>query len=302
MQIDIKRHARVDRNLNTLTEKFVFANYDIRKARSLFYPVMAGTTVRDPNYRCRRTWEDPYTPYLYIFEYVASGRGYIECEGKKYTVNAGDMYIVNHNTVTNIYSDPNDPFEKMWLNVCGRYVTSLMYAYNICEPVFILHMDARNYMKRIHDVLTDYDFQYATQNDLKIMHTMLDLFDGIKSVQSTNTLKYKSATVEEIADYISQNIMSNTLTVKGLSSIFFISDRTLLRMFMKRFGKTPIEYISDQKMLQAQYLLSTTGITVEKISELLGYSSVGYFRKRFFEFCSQTPAQYRRENRLRIEK
>ncbi len=286
------------KRLNTLSDDILFSNYNLKKANSLFLPVLAGVTQKDPSYFIRRSMNDPYAQYLYVFEYVRSGKGYIEYNGVKYTVEKGDLYILNSRTAPYYYPDAEDPYEKIWVNLCGRFVESLMVAYRISEPVLVLRMNAEPYLQRIHTELADYDFENADACNLKIMHILLDLFAGIQHSRTLENSRCRGSNADEIAEYITQNITSDQLNVQTISSIFYISERTLHRLFVQAFGMTPIHYITSKKINYAQYLLSTTGISVEKLSNLLNFSSMEYFRKTFVRYCGCSPLKWRKKNRL----
>ena len=81
--------------INSLCDDIIYCNYDKSKYNTVLFPVMAGVTNADPEYFIKRSPNDPAFKYLYVLEYVVSGRGYIEYEGQKYTVEAGDFYLLN---------------------------------------------------------------------------------------------------------------------------------------------------------------------------------------------------------------
>ncbi len=313
MKKDFSQFLGRNDHLNTLQEEFVFMDYNLQKLDGLFYPVLAGISHKDPEYYNRRGARDSYNPYLYVFEYVRSGKGYIENRGITYTVKKGDFFIINTNNQPYCYSDKEDPYEKIWLNVCGGFVNALMYAYHISDPIFILHMDADPYLQRIHRELENYRFDDLQGSNLRVMQVILELFHEIGRTRAALEKSQKKGSreiavdskhnsAERIADYIRLNIISDALTVHNLCSIFYISEWSMRRMFLKSFGVTPIRYITEQKVAYARHLLVTTDFTVERISEQLNFANSGYFRKIFCSVCGVTPSQYRKnetKNRLR---
>ena len=100
-------------------------------------PQQAGITYPDPSYEIRRDRSMPFYDFVYVFEYVTKGKGYIECNGRKYTVRAGDFYFLNRRIEPHYYPDPADPYEKIWANIGGTFLNMMTEAYHINMPVLV---------------------------------------------------------------------------------------------------------------------------------------------------------------------
>lgn len=55
----------------------------------------------------------------YNFEYVISGKGYIETRDKTLTVGKGDLYFLNKLQQHTYYADKQAPYEKLFIVVEG---------------------------------------------------------------------------------------------------------------------------------------------------------------------------------------
>jgi hypothetical protein len=129
-----------------------------------------GVTLPTPNYRIERYRTGTKRFGIYIFEYVYSGKGYIECEGIKYSVSAGDFYFLNNNTSHIYYSDPEEPYRKIWINVRGTLITKLLEAYSVTAPVVVLPIDVKVQLEEICGI-----FKENCELDLKLERTGLCL-------------------------------------------------------------------------------------------------------------------------------
>lgn len=78
-------------------------------------------------------------------------------------------------------------------------------------------------------------------------------------------------------------------TVSDLCKIFAYSRMQLNRLFHKHFQKTPHDFLIDFKLTYARSLLLNTDISVKKIAQMIGYSSVSQFSTNFFEKYNVTP-------------
>lgn len=295
--LKIVHKGEVHSYVNSLCEDIYFSDSNPQKLGNIIFPVMAGLTKPDPRYFCRRSPTDKNNPYLYVLEYVTAGRGTIEINGKKHRVRAGDFYMINRCTVPYYYSDTNDPLEKKWLNVAGRFMNSICYTYAINEPLMIVHMDAERYFDRIHEMLSNYDFQNHEQTDLELMQLLIELFDEIHRSKKSPTDKPERAVFEQILEYIVSNITFERLSPTMISSYFYISYRTLNRMFLKNLGMPPSKYIAMQKIEYAKQLLLTTDNSIERIAEILNFANPQHFRTVFVAHCGISPSKWKKENR-----
>lgn len=99
----------------------------------------------------------------------------------------------------------------------------------------------------------------------------------------------------QVLDYIERNYRDCTLT--GLSRAFNFNANYLGNLLKKRTGKTFIELVKTQRLIQAAGLLANTNRAIEDIAESVGYSSLGFFYRIFAEQYGATPMAYRNEKR-----
>ena len=160
--------------VNSLAEDYFFYSNDLRGAKKQFWPLIAGITHPSADYYCQISRKNRIAPYTVVLEYVMSGKGYIETEGKRYEVYAGDTYIINRAIPAKWYSDKNDPYEKKWFNFTGRFADALMYTYNLNEPVYVVRMDSEDKLDEIHRILMEFDFQNPRQDNFRLMKLVLE--------------------------------------------------------------------------------------------------------------------------------
>ncbi|MBQ8214491.1 MAG: AraC family transcriptional regulator [Clostridia bacterium] len=283
--------------VNGLAEDLIFQDYNYKKMGNIIYPVLAGITNPDSEYFCKRTESHEMLHYQYIFEYVVSGKGHIICDGKNQTVEKGDFYFINRNIPMHYYADRDDPYCKKWVNICGKFINGLCYTYNLNNtPLLILHMDAECYIDRLHKILENYDYHDSEQADLEIMHTFTELFDSIHRFRQTAQTPKKTDLFKQITEYIDNNIFHKDLSLTHLCRYFYVSDRTLNRLFAKNTDLSPNRYITVQKIEHAKELLLTSHCSIEKISDMLNFSSAKYFRKVFTAHCGISPLKWKKSN------
>ncbi|MBR2352952.1 MAG: helix-turn-helix transcriptional regulator [Clostridia bacterium] len=104
------------------------------------------------------------------------------------------------------------------------------------------------------------------------------------------------ATVEKAKKYISRH---PDFKVSELARHCNMSESGLFSLF-KNQGLTPIELKHRILVEKAVTLLCSTDLSVEQISDRLGFSDPGYFRKIFRRYTDKTPMEVRREHQSSI--
>jgi transcriptional regulator GlxA family with amidase domain len=84
------------------------------------------------------------------------------------------------------------------------------------------------------------------------------------------------------------------LDLTGLAAAAGVSKYHFLRCFAAEFGETPMQYVARRRIERAADLLRATNLTVTEVCELVGYSSLGTFSRRFTELVGTSPSEYQR--------
>ena len=73
-------------------------------------------------------------------------------------------------------------------------------------------------------------------------------------------------------------------------------------MFKQRTGLSPIDYLIQVRLAEAEKLLAESNYTVSKIADYVGFHSPSYFSKSFKEVNDCTPSEYRKKNTKEMNK
>lgn len=92
-------------------------------------------------------------------------------------------------------------------------------------------------------------------------------------------------------NYIEENYREDSL--QKMADHFNYHPNYLSNRLKKETGKSYKELVHIQKMTMASILLTSTELPIEKIVDYIGYSSVGFFYKKFKEFYHKTPVKFR---------
>lgn len=100
-----------------------------------------------------------------------------------------------------------------------------------------------------------------------------------------------NAVVEKAKNFIMEN---PTCNIPEIARHCLISEAALYNIFRKETNYTPNSLRQKTLCEKAVLLLSTTDLSVQNISDSLGFSSTSYFRKILFKHIGQTPRQIRK--------
>lgn len=99
--------------------------------------------------------------------------------------------------------------------------------------------------------------------------------------------------LQTVTSYINDHFGYN-ISLDDLSKIACMGKTKLKYTFKTVYGSTITNYIIDRKMGHAEHLLSNTDLSIQQISQILGYKKVSSFSKRFNLSTGILPSTYRK--------
>lgn len=271
--------------INSNNENIIYNSIDKNDFLSIS---MAGITNPNPNYHIIHNINKNFFYDYYVFEYVISGKGYIEYENNKIVeVSAGDFYFLNKLCKHIYYSDKHDPFKKIFVVVKGHFIDSLISAFDISESVIVTKNNVEPIITNIHNELTKDIIDYK-----KISFDILNLFYSFNK----NLLEDKNESMK-LPDLIRKYLdtsLTQKLTLEKISEELNVSKSHIERVFKDRFNTTPLNYFMKQKTKYACALLVNTSYSINVIAEQTGFGDSKYMAKCIKKETGMTPLQYRK--------
>lgn len=105
--------------------------------------------------------------------------------------------------------------------------------------------------------------------------------------------KQRERLVYKILDYINEHY-AEPLTLEKISAEFYISKSNLSHAFKKEVGLSPMQYMMQRRIGEAQSLLVETSTAIQDIEYKLGFSDSAHFSKMFKKYVGVTPNEYRK--------
>jgi len=99
-------------------------------------------------------------------------------------------------------------------------------------------------------------------------------------------------TVRAILGYIEASLPGE-ITLGDISSVFFLSEGHMCRLFRREMGISIMAYVKRQRMMMAARLLRDSVESVSAIAQRVGVSDPNYFCRAFKRETGLTPTEYR---------
>lgn len=104
------------------------------------------------------------------------------------------------------------------------------------------------------------------------------------------------AYIAKSVEYLSEHIEENP-SIAELARQCNISQVYLRKQFQKTMGLSPVEYRNVLRLNRARAYLEYGDISIQEISDMLGYATVSHFIKVFRRKYGISPLQYRKQSR-----
>lgn len=119
--------------------------------------------------------------------------------------------------------------------------------------------------------------------------------DFIHLVHKQRTNPKYSKPVQNCCDYI-ENHLSEPISISMLAKRIGYSDYYLSRKFKAETGDSIGDYIKFVKIERAKMLLANTQMSIQSISDSLGFGTRNFFSETFRKIAGMPPAAYRKQN------
>lgn len=218
----------------------------------------------------------------------------------------------------NLSAQSMQPMELSLQEEMTARMTDAIFAHNRNMVVAVL--------KELEDKLTN-----CSSTELEIKQVMIDIFFRIKQnllchdiklagtlpsnksiMDTVNGKKYLYEIIQYISEqinlcmnshfsdvidnvlyYIDHNYSNCDIRLESLAPLFGYSSSYLGKMFSQKVGENFNTYLEHVRIENAVRLLKDKKYHVYEISELVGYTDVNYFYKKFKKYIGLTPTEYR---------
>ena len=226
----------------------------------------------------------------YIIHYVISGKGTFNGA----SVSEGQGFLITPGMREHYFPDEKDTWSFVWFISNDPTIQKLLPLLEADSETGVFSFSDTSGLKKLATFLVDN--KNTMHNGFEMLTFFLNIFQ-----QQTENSKAKSTSradsyIEAAKKYIVLNIQ-NPITVTDLTDFLGVTQPYLFRLFKTQFGKSPKQYILEQKLAQARMLLLHTKLSVTHIANSVGFPDVLSFSRCFKSKLGISPQNYRQKNR-----
>lgn len=211
--------------------------------------------------------------------YILEGEADFLYKGKHLYAKKGDLiYIATGSTYYSVWTgNPDISFFSLNFNFVSPFSFS-DYEFQI----------VKNYPIDIIEKIWDF-YEMDSFSSIGFLYILLsDLYEKMKKQK-------KNSHIDEIKPAISyiENNFKESFKISYLAKLCNLSESHFYNVFKRCTGTSPIAYKNNIIIQNALNLLSDTKMSIEEISNYLGFSSSNYFRKVFESITGFSPKKAR---------
>ena len=253
----------------------------------------------------------PHTHNYFEILYVFKGICQLKFENELFTLFEGDLCIVAPNSLHSVIHDDDfstiisiairkSTFDSAFFplltqkDLLSNFFRTILYNETSSNYLLFSTNNAEDVKLIIKNLFMENYKEDNYSNNGCISWVNL-LFSLILRNYSEEVKFYKydfSTDFHLILQYIKQNY--RFLSLSSLANFFNYSETHLSIIIRKNTGLSFIKLITSLKMSDAIDYLKNTNMSIEKISEIVGYNSSDHFSRTFKKYYNKSPQQYRK--------
>lgn len=239
-------------------------------------------------------------PFLLI-AYITDSSLDIETDNAKYRVEPGQVLMIPAHTKYKINLH-GQQFTTHWLNLnvslfehidlFSHIKTPNVASVSIGKKIAQLHAEITSLMNTEH---TYADAPLISLFQIKrIIYSLLEIILSITEINTTNVEVISNIQrFHPVLSYI-ENHLAEKIKVSQLAELMFLSTSHFYKEFKEAFHISPMQYISEQRLKKAQYLLAVTDLTIGEIGHEVGYDNAYPFIRFFKSMYGSSPGHYKK--------
>lgn len=228
--------------------------------------------------------------------YIAAGKGHFILDGKEVIVPAGSMVLFQPKQVQDYFYFGKDKTQVWFVHFTGREVRNILRHYEIPTDGYILHTGiSREYedlFRRMRDELVRCSWGYEEM----LTYLFRELLMTMHRRMTENAPRVSGFIQDEIdrARAFFDEHYNEEISIEQYAVSRNMSTSWFNRSFRSAVGTSPMQYILDVRIRNAQTLLETTDYSVGNIAALVGYENPMYFSRLFRKAKGLSPSKYRK--------
>lgn len=210
----------------------------------------------------------------------------LQIDKQKYTLQKGDTLIVEPNSLMQGFPIKED-VQFYWLHFIFKNKISKDNNKQISIPLIGHLSNINSLIITINQLLAINTHQLYYREQQNILMTLL-----LTQLASESNAPETVTLISKIKEWIRTNIYRQ-ISLQDIADHFGFNKQYLSKLFKKKVGITPTQYMIQLKIQTAKALLIETNLSIKEISSYSYYQDKKLFMKQFKHIVGITPSKYR---------
>ena len=199
----------------------------------------------------------------------------MQVNGKHYAPGADSVIILPKGSSHKYYTDKNNRWKKRWIVFDSDILMNLADFYLPGKEYCFEHCNLGALFDEIDEQAQRYAEDYPSMCDA-IAVIIYKMIISIRHTLENNSRDICKRICSDINSYAGNGFSLDLLCEK-----YGYSKNHIIRIFKKEYGVTPYKYFNDKKIRTAKLYLRNTNLSIEEISNKLGFTDPHYFSAYF---------------------
>lgn len=228
----------------------------------------------------------------YLIHFVVSGRGTLWADGRAWTVEAGQGFLILPGEETYYQADEKQPWHYAWVGYRGRQARSITRS---------VGLDAHHRVFTATDAPAAWDALSTMRREGQALRlsqmvsagNLLRFMALIAPPQDPDGDASTAAAYCDKAQWYLEGRYDRPVSVQETADFVGLSRSHLYRVMMEERGCSPKEMLLNIRMGHAAQLLADTALTLEEIARRVGLQTGAQLGTAFRRYYGMTPGRYR---------
>ncbi|MBP3618308.1 MAG: AraC family transcriptional regulator [Lachnospiraceae bacterium] len=232
--------------------------------------------------------------------YIASGKAHFHFDGKEQIVTAGHMVLYRPKEPQKYEYYGEDQTEVYWVHFTGGNVTNLLRSYGLTDDKKVFYCGSGMEYQAIFRSMI-HELQMCKESYPEMLEMYLrQIFIMLQRFFQTSTKVSNTQAAEEIdkATLYFNEHYSEDIYVDEYAKEHNISISWFIRNFKHYTGVTPMQYILNKRIYNAEALLQNPQYNITEVANIVGYDNPLYFSRIFKKAKGLSPSEYRKNINL----
>ena len=251
-------------------------------SRDILNIQMCGITYPDKGYEISRE-----NSRVACIEYIEKGAGILKIDDQTFYPEEGDSYFLQIGTNHHYFSDTENPWQKIFINVSGSLVDSLIDGYGLKNAYYFKRLDLREEMHGILDLAKENRSNSAEEIVCILNRIFFKMRGHLKDMSRSESV------AERMKEYL-QNHAASKFRMEELCRYISRSESQAIKIYKAAYGITPYAYFLNRKIKLAKDMLLNTNLSEKQIADKLNFADEYYFSNVFKQKTGVSPSKYRK--------